>query len=458
MASYIAERALLDTRVTRNVRIAVDDAGYIESVTPDAIPVAGDTWLPGLTIPGMPNVHGHAFQRAMAGLAEARESENDSFWSWRARMYRLVAELTPEQVADIAAQTYAEMLCAGYTQAVEFHYLHNQVDGSPYADPLEMGRRIFDAAQRSGIGLTLLPTLYRFGDFGGAPPSAGQRRFVMDTDGYLRRLTRLSALTADLPRTRVGAALHSLRAVSLTDLADVAEGAHTIDGDMPIHIHVAEQDKEVRACREAHGTTPVRLLLDNADVDPRWCLIHATRTDAKERDDIAATGATVGLCPTTEANLGDGIFDLDGFLDAGGVFGIGSDSHVSIDPRSEVRLLEYQARLRHRARNVHASSRIPSTGARLFHAAADGGQRAAGAAVGRLAPGFRADLVVLDTDHPSLAGAKGDVILDAWIFCEHGSPVRDVAVAGDWVVTDGEHRRRAELAAAFRDSVRGLHG
>lgn len=456
MTRYLADSALLPEGVRENVRIDVDDHGWIAAVVPDSAPESDAVHLTGLVLPGMPNVHGHAFQRAMAGLTEARERLDDSFWSWRRRMYRLVQAVTPEHVEAIAAQTYVEMLQAGYTHAVEFHYLHHRPDGGAYAEPLELAERVRAARARAGIGLTLLPTLYRFGGFGQRPPEAAQHRFVTEPETFIARLTRLAQTARDEPLTTVGAALHSLRAVALGDLSRIAEATAELGRDVPIHVHAAEQTGEVDAALAEHGARPVALLLDNAPVDSRWCVIHATHMDAGEIRDLAASGAVAGLCPTTEANLGDGMFALSAFREAGGRIAIGSDSHVSIDPRSELSLLEYTARLTTRRRNVHAGPDMPNTGAALCGAALDGGARAAGAPIGRMAPGFRADMLVLDTAHPSLCAADGAGAVDAWVFTRHGSPLRDVAVAGTWLVRNGRHAAADEIASRYRAAVRGL--
>ena len=455
MPQYFADHALLPDGLHANVTLDVEAAGYFRAVTPDTTR-GNAVHLAGCVLPGLANLHGHAFQRAMAGLAERRLGADDSFWSWRETMYRLVQRVTPEQLTAIAAQVHAEMLQAGYTHTVEFHYLHNQPDGRPYDDPLEMANRILAAQAASGIGLTLLPTLYRYGGFNAAPANDGQRRFLTDPDSYMKRLAALNARTQAKGRVATGMALHSLRAVARDDLRSLPTAAHDLSPDMPVHIHVAEQTREVEACRAAHGTTPVALLLDNAPVDGRWCAIHATHMTPEETRNLAASGAVAGLCPTTEANLGDGLFDLSGYWAHNGRFGLGSDSHVALDPREELRLLEYEARLAQRARNVFASDATPSTGETLYRAALDGGARASGAAIGRLAPGARADLVVLDPTHPSLAAAKPDNLLNAWIFTNAGSAVRDVAVAGEWLVTDGHHRDAEAIAATYRQAVQAL--
>lgn len=428
---YLADAALIDGHVAQRVLIDVADDGVITSVAPDSEEQAEH--IPGLVVPGMPNLHSHAFQRAMAGLTERPGPEGDNFWSWREVMYRFLAVLTPEDVEAIAAQLYVECLRHGYTSVAEFHYLHNAPDGSRYADVAEMAHRIVAAAEHAGIGMTLLPVLYRHSQFGGAPPTEGQRRFVLSLDEYARLLAR----TGD------GVAPHSLRAVTPAEL-DIAI---TIAGDRPIHIHVSEQEKEVADCMAWSGIRPVAWLLDHAPVDQRWCLVHATHIDASERQQLAASGAIAGLCQTTEANLGDGIFPLCEFLGESGRFGIGSDSNMGTSPVEELRWLEYIRRLQTRTRNVTS---------RLFDRAIAGGAQALGRNTGAIAPGRLSDLVVLDVEHPALIGRNGDSMIDAWLFSGNDTPVRHVMVAGRWVVRDGVHRAQQETTAAFNRTMRGL--
>lgn len=452
MVALSAERALLPTGWADDVRVEVDDGGTIVGVAPDR-PAGDAERLPGAILPGFLNVHGHAFQRAMAGLAEFLAPGEASFWSWRQGLYRFMQRVDPEAMAAIAAQVYVEMLEAGYTSAGEFHYLHHAPDGRAYGDPAAMAHAILDARAETGIGLTLLPVLYMAGDFGGRPLEAGQRRFVHDLDGFERLLNRLKPLAAGNPDVRLGLAPHSLRAVPDEALAQVATFADEIDRGAPIHIHVAEQAKEVRDCLEWHGQRPVEHLFEVVEVGPRWCLIHATHTTEDELARIAASGATVGLCPTTEANLGDGTFDLGAFQNAGGRFGIGSDSQVSVSPIEELRLLEYGQRLALLRRLVAASEQQPHTGAALVKAALQGGTQALGRPIGRIAPGCRADLVHLDTNHPTLYRRERDTLLDALIFAGGSSPVRDVMVGGRWVVQDGCHRAREAILARYRATL-----
>lgn len=432
--------------------LAVDDAGSIVDVAASAPKDTLAEVVEGFAIPGMPNLHSHAFQRAMAGLTEHRGTGADSFWTWRETMYAFVAHVTPENLEAIAAQLYLEMLKAGTTAVAEFHYLHHAPDGTPYDDRAAMSRAIVAAAQATGIGLTHLPVLYTAGGFGGKAAGAGQRRFINDVDGLV---AIVEAIRTDDPQTCTGLALHSLRAVppdlieaALASLADLGRSA-------PIHIHIAEQRREVEECQAWSGKRPVDWLLDAAEVDARWCLVHATHLSDGEVARLAASGAVAGLCPTTEANLGDGLFPLRAYLDHQGRLGIGSDSHVSTSPVEELRWLEYGQRLVSGARNV-AGAPGASTGQLLYEAALEGGAQACGRAIGSLAPGKRADLVVLGADHPVLAGIGPDRLLDAHIFSGNTSAVRDVMVGGRWVVRGGRHDDEDRIGADYRRAVKRL--
>jgi formimidoylglutamate deiminase len=403
-------------------------------------------------LPGMANLHSHAFQRAMAGLAERRSQSEDSFWTWREVMYAFAGRIGPDELRAIAAQLYVEMLKAGYTQVCEFHYLHHRPDGRPYADPAAMSLALIEAARETGIGITLLPALYMSGGFDGRPLSERQRRFGFELDDYLRLLDRLIAL--ETPLVRVGIALHSLRAVPEAAMRGVLESG--LARDRPIHIHVAEQIGEVQDCLAIRNARPVDWLLDHAPVDARWCLVHATHLSETETARLAASGAVAGLCPTTEANLGDGLFPLKTYLDAGGRIGIGSDSHISVSVVEELRWLEYGQRLATRHRNVSASQASPSTGETLFRHALSGGAQAAGVSTGALAKAARADFVVLDDASPLLAGRDTAHLLDSFVFAGNANLVRRVVAGGETVVDEFRHRDRERIAARYRDVVERL--
>lgn len=452
MPALFAESALLPEGWARNVRFEIDADGLLTAITPDAS-ADGAERLAGPVLPGMPNLHSHAFQRAMAGLAEVAGNPNDSFWTWRDLMYRLVGRLSPEQVGVIARQLYIEMLKAGYTGVAEFHYVHHDSDGQPYANPAELSLRISQAARDVGIGLTLLPVLYSHAGFGGQAPNDGQRRFINGTDGYLKLIDGLRTHLATQPQQTLGLCFHSLRAVTPQQIAEVLGSDRS---DCPIHIHIAEQQKEVDDCLAWSGRRPLQWLYDNVDVDPRWCLVHATHAQADEVTAMARSGAVAGLCLTTEANLGDGIFPAVDFLAQGGRFGIGSDSHVSLSVVEELRWLEYGQRLRDQRRNRLYGASQPMVGRTLFDAALAGGAQALGQPTGELAVGKRADLLVLDGRDPYLQTAQGDAILNRWLFAGGDRQVRDVMVAGQWRVRDGRHALEDQSAQQFVGVLREL--
>jgi formimidoylglutamate deiminase len=403
-------------------------------------------------LPGMPNLHSHAFQRAMAGLAERKGRSDDSFWSWRETMYAFAAAIGPDELKAIATQLYVEMLKAGYTQVCEFHYLHHQPDGTPYAQPEAMSLALIEAAHEAGIALTLLPVLYISGGFDGRALTARQRRFGHDVDNYLRRLETLRQHESD--NLRVGIALHSLRAVPEAAMREVL--ASDIAKACPIHIHIAEQVGEVQDCLATRGARPVEWLFDHADVDARWCLVHATHLTEAEALQLARSGAVAGLCPTTEANLGDGLFPLADYQDAGGTLGIGSDSHISVSPVEELRWLEYGQRLSSGHRNIAARAQGVSVGETLWRAALHGGAQASGLPVGELRSGKRADLIVLDENSPLLAARDARSMLDSFLFAGNTPLVRDVMCGGEWVVRDFRHRDETRIAADYRATVDGL--
>lgn len=443
-------QALLPEGIADNVLLSVSE-GTITAVETGVARPAGIDHLPGLTLPGMPNLHSHAFQRGMAGLSERRGASADSFWTWREVMYRFLDRLDPDDVQAIAAQAFLEMLEGGFTALAEFHYLHHAADGRAYADIAAMAGAVAAAAEETGLGLTLLPVLYRFGNFGGAPSVHGQRRFVNDRDSYLRLIEASESKLRALPDARLGLAPHSLRAVALEDLdwlAGLRPGG-------PLHIHVAEQMREIEDSLAITGRRPVELLMEHTALDQRWCLIHATHLTPQERDGIARSGAVAGLCPITEASLGDGIFDGVAFRAGGGRFGVGSDSNIQIDAGAELRQLEYSQRLRDRGRALLADVG-GSTGLALWQDACAGGAQACGRAIGRIATGCRADLATLDSDHPALVGRGGDAALDSAIFAAGTLPLREVRVGGKTLVRDGRHLAREAVTARFGKVMRKL--
>lgn len=448
--SFFLDHALLPDGWARNVKIAVAD-GKIHSVEKDASPDGAER-VKGIAIPGVPNVHCHSFQRAMAGLAERRGPANDSFWTWREIMYRFLDRLTPDDVEAITAFAYMEMLERGFTSVGEFHYLHHAPDGSPYADLGEMAVRIAGGANIAGIGLTLLPSFYLYGTFGGSPAHPGQRRFLNEPDRFNRLVERTREIVANEPAINVGIAPHSLRAVTPEGMRAVIEAS----SDGPIHIHAAEQTKEVEDCITWSGKRPVEWLLDEMGVDRRWCLIHSTHMTSAETIQLAHSGAVAGLCPLTEASLGDGIFNGTEYLPANGRYGIGTDSNIDIDAALELRQLEYSQRLQHRARNVIAKGEGESNGERLFAEALRGGAQALARPIGAIEAGKYADIVVLDDTHADFASAGVSRWLDAWIFVAGRGAVRAVLVRGKCVVSEGAHIHREAISGKYKASLQRL--
>lgn len=440
MTSYFTEHALLPTGWARNVRIEVSQ-GDISSVKDASTPGDAEV-LAGPVLPGMANLHSHAFQRAMAGLTESRGSPEDDFWTWRELMYRFVERITPDQARAIATQLYIEMLKHGYTAVGEFHYVNH---------PAEMLSQHLQAARDTGIAVTLLPSLYRWSNFGSRPLAPRQKRFDSDPAGILSVVQVFQRETS--PDVCVGIAPHSLRAVDPEALREIVA---SVPPTAPIHIHAAEQTKEVEECKASLGKRPVEWLLENCKVDSRWCVVHATHMTPEETCALAASGAVAGLCPTTEGNLGDGIFSLSAYRAAGGRYGIGGDSHVSRDPAEELRLLEYVQRLTARRRNMNVGNVSSSVGTTLWLEAAAGGGRALGRAMGTLAPGKRADLVVLDAGHLDVAGRSSDAIANALVFSGATGMVREVMVAGRWAVRDRRHLVEEQAAEGYKAALTEL--
>ncbi len=451
VTTLIFDSGLLPDGWARDIAVTVDGRGDIAAVTAGANAADGIR-VAGCALPGMPNLHSHAHQRAMAGLAERSGDGDDSFWTWREAMYAYLGRLTPDHLEAIAARLYVEMLKAGYTAVAEFQYLHHDPDGLPYDDVAEMSLRTLAAARDAGIGITSLPVLYRYGGFGGREPQPGQHRFLNDADRFLAIVAGLRAAGDSDANAAVGIAPHSLRAVNGELMADVLAGFDAAGGG-PVHIHIAEQVNEVNDCLAWSGRRPVDWLFENVDVGPRWCLVHATHMTDGETERLAAGGAVAGLCPTTEANLGDGLFNAPQYFDREGVFGIGSDSQISVSPVEELRWLDYGQRLARKARTVLAGGPDRSTGRTLYERALVGGARASGRKLGRIAPGSRADFVVLNTDHPVLYGRSGDALLDSWIFSGNAPLVRDVYVGGRRMIEDGRHADEDRINHNFRRTL-----
>lgn len=463
MISIRAEQALLPQGWARDVTVTLGDDGRIAAVSAASPrtgprndsrtgPASAAAIPVGALVPAPANTHSHAFQRAMAGLTERRGTGPDSFWTWRALMYRFLDAITPDQVEAIAAFVQMEMLEAGFATNAEFHYLHHRPDGAPHDDIAEMSARIAAAAGSSGIGLTLLPVLYRFGGCDGRAPAGGQLRFANDPDRFARLVEGARAALRPLPDARIGIAPHSLRAVAAADFPALAA---LTDG--PIHMHLAEQQAEVDEVQAALGARPVEWALANLDLSPRWCLIHLTRMLPHETAALAATGAVAGLCPLTEASLGDGIFDGVRWMGAGGAISVGSDSNIRISLAEELRQLDTSQRLRDHSRAALAAPG-ESTGRRLWDAALAGGAQAAGLDRPGIAPGARADLLALDLTHPDLEGLAGDTILDSFIFAGGCGMVADVWSGGRHMVRQGRHVARDGITAAYRRAVAPLRG
>ena len=446
--------ALLPSGWARDVTVTIGDDGLIESVAL-ASPVEGAEEAGGPLVPAMPNLHSHAFQRAVAGrTGHGGASGEDSFWTWRQAMYAFLERLDPESFEAIAAQAYVEMAKAGYGTVAEFHYVHHDPDGRPYADRAEMARRVLAAARTAALPLTLLPVYYAHGGFGAEPPSPAQRRFVMSTDEYASLLDAL-APDARAQSAVLGVAPHSLRAVTPAELGRVLASAPP---GSPVHLHAAEQTREVEQCVAWSGRRPVEWLLEHQGVDARWCVVHATHMVEREVRGLADSGAVAGLAPTTEADLGDGTFPGVAFAAAGGRWGVGSDSNAIVDPFAELRQLEYSQRLFLRRRNLMGHGGDAAIGAAMWLAAARAGAQACGRRTGAIEAGAHADLVVLDGDDPALAGHDGGTALDAAIFGPCRRPVRHAMLAGRWVVRDGRHRDEDAVLDGYRRAIARIAG
>ncbi len=450
MNALFARHALLAQGWAKDVLLEWDEGGNLCAVAAAAAAPDGAETVQ-YVLPGMINLHSHSFQRAFCGLAEKAGAGPDTFWTWRDLMYRFARHIEPEQLEAVAAQLFSECLRYGYTAVCEFHYLHRAPDGALYAQPAEMAERVLAAARLSGIGITMLPVLYSYSGFGEAPLKPQQVRFQAGVDDVLKMIDALEPLRGG--QTEVGLAPHSLRA---TSVAQIREVLRTLPRQRPLHIHIAEQQHEVAQCLAWSGRRPLQWLFDQVELDRRWCLVHATHMTREELHLVVAAGAVAGLCPSTEANLGDGLFPLADFIQVGGRFGIGSDSHVSHSPVEELRWLEYGQRLQHQVRTVAASDKVRDVGAFLWHGALAGGAQASGRQVGALAAGKRADLIVLDDDHPNLCGRAAEDVLGCFIFCGNDNLVKDVLVGGRWVVRGQQHVLQQAITGRFKTTLAAL--
>ncbi|MYN29940.1 formimidoylglutamate deiminase [Duganella levis] len=449
MSKLFARQALLPDGWASDVLIEWDAGGAITAISSGA--AAAGVESVEYALPGMINLHSHSFQRALGGRTEKAGDSKDSFWTWRDLMYRFARNITPEHIEAIAAQLFSECLRHGYTSLCEFHYVQRAPDGAMYARPAETAERVIAAARLTGIGVTMLPVLYSYSGFGELALKPEQQRFKTDAQDVLRIVEALEPQRD--AQVEVGVAPHSLRAASVKQIGEVLA---TLPAARPVHIHIAEQQGEVQQSLSWSGRRPVQWLLENVSVDQRWCLIHATHLSDDEVSGIARSGAVAGLCPTTEANLGDGLFPLESFVAQGGRFGIGSDSHVSQSAVEELRWLEYGQRLQHQRRNIAVSATERNVGDFLWQRALQGGAQAAGRPVGALAPGHRADIVVLDDAHPNMFGLALDEVLGSFVFSGNDNLVKDVMVGGQWVVRNQQHVAQQAIAARFKQTLAEL--
>lgn len=458
MTTLFAPSALLAEGWADNVLIEVDKDGWIVGIDSfKSQPTDPSTEiLKGPLVPGVSNAHSHAFQRAMAGLAERTSGKKDTFWNWRETMYRFVDRIDPEDMTALASQLYVDMLKAGYTGVAEFHYVHHQKDGTPYADRAIMSRSLIQAALETGIAITHMPSLYAYGGYGAEPATDGQKRFLNDTAGIMRIIEEIYGEYRATQQVTIGFAPHSLRAVSPEMLKESVGAVRDLLKDAPIHILVAAQQAEVDNCLKWSGLRPVEWLLLNAPVDEHWTLVHATHVNDSEMRAMHRARVVAALCPTTEANLGDGVFPLNRYFKHGGAFAIGSGSHISVNMFEELRWLEYGQRLLHHERTLIGTQEIPSVGATLYDHACHDGARAMGRRTGKIEIGHRADFVVLDPEAPALIGKLRDHVFDAAIFAASENPVRDVMSGGRWVVRDHHHKREEQVLQNYKKVLKKL--
>jgi len=444
-----AKKILLTTGWTSDVTLDIEN-GVIADISNEK--VAGAMVVEQPIVPGMVNLHSHSFQKAFVGLTEFKASQQDSFWSWRDAMYRLLQKVTPDDLKVISEYLYGEMLRHGYTSCAEFHYLHNQANGVPYDDPAACSHAIIQGAKASGILLRHCPVFYHYSGFGKKTHESGQKPFFNTVESFQRLLEVLQKDYQNDSQVEFGVAPHSLRAVSKQQLHELLDWWKS----GPFHIHIAEQEKEVNECVSYYGKRPVEFLLQQGDIGEQWCFVHATHLTASETRDLAKSGVVAGLCPETEANLGDGIFPAIDYLSHSGRWGIGSDSHICISPWRELRTLEYSQRFLHRQRNLLAQSELPHVGRYLWETAAYNGSQVVHQQTGKLAIGQRADFITLNTELPELTGRDDDFLLDSAIFACNDNPVRDVMVAGQWRVQQGELLNQQDSAQKYRQVLKRL--
>lgn len=467
MNMYYAENILLNDGWATDKTITIEH-GIITDISSGKKSDA--SIFEGTVIPGMINCHSHAFQRAFAGFSEHSSQAKDSFWTWREIMYKFLAQITQNDAQTIAQQAYIEMLKAGYTRVAEFHYLHHDINGKPYSqtsventakDKSEnklatMAQAIFNAAATSGIGLTMLPVLYQYSGFAQQAPHKGQKRFINSVEQFNQLVSECFTFTKQYPNTNLGIAPHSLRAVDKESIINAVNHVRSLDDKAPIHIHIAEQQQEVNDCLAHYAKRPVEWLLDNINLDQHWCLIHATHINKQEQQGIVASKAIAGICPTTEANLGDGIFPTTDFLALNGTFAIGSDSHISINPIEELRWLEYMQRLIKQQRVLLGSPQIASVGKNLWHKAALGGAQSTNSNTGSISVGKQADLLILNQKQTSLFANNNKHLLDSFIFASQQNMVKDVMVNGRWVIQNGAHANEQSSADNFANLLTKL--
>lgn len=453
--SYFIERAFLGHSWAKDIRLCIDSNGLISHLEENALAQESDHRL-SIVIPGLVNCHSHSFQRAMAGLTEYQLSPTDTFWSWRKTMYHFANLVSPEDLQHIASYLYMEMIKHGYTSVAEFHYVHHQPDGRPYSSVSQLSQSIINAANIVGINLTLLPVLYMNADFGDQPLLDEQKRFANSLEGYLAIYEQAARYCSAQHQHRVGLALHSLRAVPTKIITDVINFSKSMADSCPIHIHIAEQTKEVDQSLKVLGKRPIEWLLDSYDIDKNWCLIHATHMTKEETAQVVKSGATVGICPTTEGNLGDGFFPLQSYLDQGGYIAIGSDGNTCTNPAEELRWLEYGQRLLSRTRNIASDNEERHTGTNLYKHCLVGGARSIGQKTGMLKLGFRADLLVLDECSADLSSISDDYIIDTLLFGTSKSLIKSVMINGEWKITNFNHVNQEQIRENFVSATRAL--